>query len=173
MRVKSVISLVLLCIVSISALSGCQSQKAADAAKLRKEYSCTADVKYNNLNVKTQISRLGDSSYVMNILEPEELSKFSFTLQDGALTAAYGGLKYKVQPSSMPSANIAYALGNVLDAVVKQDLPANAEGGMKVIKGEVANGAFTVKMNADTGMVQQVSLPDINLIADFSNFEFD
>lgn len=173
---KRLLAGVLAVVFALGLLAGCGKKEQGESSKytgaLEENFLCSAHVKYGNMDVDLNLSRKGQSYYVVDIVSPDVLKGFQFSWEGDKSTISYRGLSMELGGDSLPAKALAGTLIKTLNAVLKPaGLTAKVDGGVVAISGSNDAGDYTVKLNEKDGSLISISVPGQNLEASISGFQ--
>ena len=176
---KRILSLFMLCLVSVFLLTGCKGdhQDNAGAENLpstaTQSFESSAQFTYGDFAFDAVVRRDTPGTCVITITSPEAVNGMKFTYQSDKLTVEYLGMSVDVDPNAALSQAAVSAVVKALDAVTRQNgINVSFEDGKFLVRGETENGDFTLILDEKSGNFLSLEIPDIPMSVTFHNFKF-
>lgn len=132
-------------------------------------YTVTADITYDKLNAKAELTRVNSTEWTFNFVEPKELAGLSVSLNDKKYSATLGGLTFSARDSAVYAAApqvIAKAV-SLLSSAANDKL--TSEDGVLTFTDEVDGKRVTITADERTGSLISLKLPNMKLAVSFSD----
>ncbi len=150
-------------------LTGCAAHKAAPPAAVH--FTCDAHIRYQDLELKAQLTRADTGALSVAITYPATLEDLKMVWNGNEVKVEMYGVSFDLDPDSLPVSGLGRGLLDALDAIaISDDSPDITDEGATV-KGQGENGEFTLVTDPETGHLLSLTIPDIPLKVTFSNFQ--
>lgn len=155
----------LMMLLSFSFLTGC-TDRSSGVKELVVDQTLIGQVEMDDLSYKIRLEQKG-GSYQFTFLDKNDQDSMQYLYQNGSVTISFLGMEtisnQELLQNSIPSA-IASSFEN---ARVSQ----NIKKGMNhyTIEGATENGAYTLKVNNDTGIPISLEIPSLSFVCDFTS----
>lgn len=130
-------------------------------------YTVTADITYDKLKAKAEVTRVSLDEWEMKFTEPKQLGGISVKLNSNKYSATLGGLSFSSEHNSVYSAApqiIAKAVGSLSSSAGN----ATASDGVLTINTELDGNRVTITANERTGDLISLKCPHSKLSVNFS-----
>ena len=152
-------------------LSGCGgklpfSQKTPD---FNKTYTVTADITFDKLKAKADLTRVSPDEWEFKFTEPKQLNGLSVKLNSEKYAASLGGLSFSAEDSSVYVAApqfIAKAVGLLSNAFGDK---LTSSDGVLTFTDELDGKRITITANERTGDLISLKCPHFKLSVNFSD----
>lgn len=152
-------------------LSGCGgklpfTQKPPD---FNKTYTVTADITFDNLKAKANLTRVTSDEWEFAFTEPKQLNGLTIKLNSERFAASLGGLSFSAEDSPVYSAMpqlIAKAVG-LLSKVTNESI--SSSDGVLTISGDLDGHRITVTADERTGNLISLKCPHFKLSVNFTD----
>lgn len=132
-------------------------------------YTVTADITYDKVKAKAELTRVNSTEWTFNFVEPKELSGLSISLNDKKYAASLDGLSF----SAADSAKYAAAPQMIAKAVSLLSSTTNdkltAADGVITFTDEIDGKRVTITADERTGSLISLKLPNLKLAVNFSD----
>ena len=122
-------------------------------------FRCHAAVTCPDLAVEGTLTRQNAGLLTFEISAPPSLRDVTLVWDGETVSVRLHGLTFGIDPAQLPASGVGTALLAALDAAIGSD------------GAETAEGRFTLLSDPETGHLLSLSLPELGITADFSNFE--
>lgn len=132
-------------------------------------YTITADITYDKVTAKAELTRVNSTEWMFNFVEPKELSGISIALNDKKYSATLDGLSFSAADSAVYAAApqvIAKAV-SLLSGATNDKLTAS--DGVLTFTDEIDGKRVTVTADERTGSLISLKLPNQKLSVSFSD----
>lgn len=152
-------------------LCGCGSKMpfVQRAPSFDTTYTVTADITYDKVKAKAELTRVNSTEWTFNFVEPKELSGLSISLNDKKYSASLDGLSFSAADSAVYAAApqvIAKAV-SLLSGATNDKL--TAADGVLTFTDEIDGKRVTVTADERTGSLISLKLPNQKLSVSFSD----
>lgn len=157
-------------------LTGCGGQGGGGTAPsqpdtLSNQFSCVADIHYNELDIKANVVSPSPGLYTIEVLEPASLKGLKVEWTGQQIQLGYLGLSVGIDPATLPDSLFGSILIDVFNkAAAKDGMSIEAGENELILHGKTDTGDFTVSMDRQTGALKSISVPSAGLEAQFSEF---
>ena len=134
------------------------------------DFECDVDVKYQDMNVKGHLTRSTAGTLTLDIDAPESLKGMTMIWNGESVSFKMYGLTFNVNPDSIPQSSLGQGIVNSLDAAMSKNTEKKVTDEGIVTKGEIEGGEFEIVSDSTTGNLISLSIPSLELEANFSNF---
>lgn len=167
---RRVIFTAIAAVILIVSITSC-TEKAPKIPELVTGFSGNANVEMGETELQCSISHTEKGISSITISSPEGLKGLSFKNLGGTYAISYNELICETENSFLSDSSFAQAINNVLDKVSEENGAKyqKSEEDNAVFVGESKSGNFTLYANSDTGIIEKIELPEINVTARFSN----
>lgn len=150
--------------------SSCSAGTEKAEEPITSHFECDMDVQYRDMNVKGHLTRRTAGTLLLEITEPSTLNGLSMEWNGETILLKLHGLSFDVSPSALPEAALGKGLLSALDTAIgaQENRTETAEG--LATKGSAAEGEFTLVSDPETGNLRSLSIPALELTAQFTNF---
>lgn len=156
--------------VCLCCLSAC-SRSDPPQEPVASGFECDVALHYRDMDVKGHLTRISAGTLKMDIEEPASLKGMSMEWDGETISVKMYGMTFGVDPAEMPESALGKGLLDVFDTIVrKKDGGTLTDEGLKTA-GESLNGEFEVLSDPATGSLLSMKVPELNLSAEFSNFQ--
>ena len=136
-------------------------------------FSCAVQGTYHGESVAGSVQRSSAGLLTLTLTQPEELNGLTMTWDGQTVTLEMLGIKWSLDPETVPGAALGKRLLQALDAVVYQ--PAEGilteDGRCKTI-GELEGGvSYTLYSDPETGALLALEIPTEELSLTFTDFK--
>lgn len=132
-------------------------------------YTVTADITYDKLKAKAELTRVDDTEWTFDFIEPKQLEGISISLNDEKYSASLDGLSFTAEDSAVYAAApqvIAKTIGLLSKSTSEQ---MTASDGVLTFTGELDGKRVTVTADERTGGLISLKLPNLKLAVSFSD----
>lgn len=132
-------------------------------------YTVTADITYDKLNAKAELTRVNSTEWTVTFIEPKALEGLSIMLNDKKYSASLGGLSFSAADSAVYAAApqiIAKAVS--LLSMATNDKLTSADG-VLTFTDEIDGKRVTITADERTGRLISLKLPNAKLAVNFSD----
>lgn len=132
-------------------------------------YTVTADITYDKLKAKAELTRIDNTEWSFEFVEPKELKGLSISLNDEKYSASLDGLSFTAEDSAVYAAApqiIAKAI-SLLSSSSNDKLTAS--DGVLTFTDELDGKRLTVTADERTGSLISLKLPHLKLSVNFSD----
>ena len=164
----SVLTLCFLCTALV--LSACSSKKNGAEEPVTAGFECDMDVQYRDMEVKGHLTRQTAGTLLLEVTEPATLNGLSMEWDGENVQLRLHGLSFDVDPSAIPQSALGKGILGALDTALglHEDRTVTEEG--VSTKGSTLDGEFTLVSDPETGNLLSLTIPSLELTAQFSNF---
>lgn len=130
-------------------------------------YTVTADITYDKIKAKADITRVSSDEWEMKFIEPKQLNGLSVKLNNNKYSASLGGLSFSAEHNSVYSAApqiIAKAIGSLSNSA---DSTTSSDG-VLTINTELDGKRVTITANERNGELISLKCPHHKLSVNFS-----
>lgn len=171
------IILVLLAILLATFVTGCalkkQSVKPQNRAIHAAGFDTTAEIKYKTLSATAKISQETPAQCTVAFSSPESLEGLSFAFHENGVDMAYRGLMFTFDPDSVPGTAAASMAVRAINAVMRdQGVELRSDGSFIELQGTMDSGEFLLRVDAESGNLLKLSVPDEDFEIVFGGFTF-
>lgn len=131
-------------------------------------YTVTADITFDNLKAKADVTRVSSDEWEMKFTEPKQLNGLSVKLNSNKYSASLGGLSFSSEHNSVYSAAphiIAKAIGSLSSSTEN----ASSSDGVLTVNTELDGKRVTITANERTGDLISLKCPHFKLSVNFSD----
>lgn len=134
------------------------------------DFSCEADIHYQDMNLKGTLSRTTAGTLAMTFSEPETLKGITAEWNGDTVSASLYGLSFDLSPDTLPAGALGKVLTDALDTALRSpDDGTLTEEGWRW-EGSGQNGTVTILSDPDDGSLLSMEVPSVPLTATFSGF---
>lgn len=164
------LSCLLLSALTLFSLSACSSGKKGTEEPVTAGFECDMDVQYRDMDVKGHLTRQTAGTLRMEVTEPASLNGLSMEWNGENVQLRLHGLSFDVDPSAIPQSALGKGILGALDTALglHEDRTVTEEG--VATKGSSLDGEFTLVSDPETGSLLSLTIPSLELTAQFSNF---
>lgn len=148
-------------------LTGCKSVSTVEQQPVVLGFSCDMAGSYRGTEVAGKLTRSALGMLTVELTKPEHLAGMSMAWDGETVQIKMAGLSVPVDPALLPESGLGASILDALDTVVRDRQMAN-DG---TVNGTGENGAFTLKVDPETGYPESLSVPALELNLTFSNFQ--
>jgi FlaG/FlaF family flagellin (archaellin) len=134
-------------------------------------FSCTADVMFNEKEYEVNINRPSSGVCKMTFNKPEDLKTLSFEKNNDGMKVKFGTLEAAVDAETIPQTAIFNAVFDAFDSCVDSGTKFKASGKDIVISGNSSVGPFTLTV-ASNMTPKSLSIPSLKFNVTFKNFTY-
>lgn len=152
---------------------GCR-QAGADfhtAQPVATGFSCMVQGQYGEWPVAGRMERSGAGMLTLTLSEPEAIAGVTLQWDGVDMTAEWHGVSWSLDASKVPQAALGRGVLESLDAVVYGTADCRASGDRLTVTGQTDGGTFTLTVDAATGVLQSLTVPEQALTLTFSDFQ--
>lgn len=151
-------------------LCGCGSKMpfAQRSPSFNTTYTVTADITYDKVKAKAELTRIDNTEWKFEFVEPKELKGLSISLNDEKYSASLDGLSFTAEHNAVYAAAprvIAKAIA-LLSSSSNDKLTAS--DGVLTFSDELDGKRLTVTADERTGSLISLKLPQLKLAVNFS-----
>lgn len=151
-------------------LCGCGSKMpfAQRSPSFNTTYTVTADITYDKVKAKAELTRIDNTEWKFEFVEPKELKGLSISLNDEKYSASLDGLSFTAEHNAVYAAAprvIAKAIA-LLSSSSNDKLTAS--DGVLTFTDELDGKRLTVTADERTGSLISLKLPQLKLAVNFS-----
>lgn len=132
-------------------------------------YTVTADITYDKVKAKAELTRVDDTEWTFDFVEPKELKGVSISLNDRKYSASLDGLSFTAEDSAVYAA----APQVIAKAVTLLSNSSNdkltASDGVLTFTDELDGNRVTITADERTGSLISLKLPHLKLAVNFSD----
>lgn len=131
-------------------------------------YTVTADITYDKLKAKAELTRVDSSEWTFEFVEPKELKGLSISLNNEKYSASLDGISFTAEDSAVYAAApqvIAKAIA-LLSSSSNDKLTAS--DGVLTFSDELDGKRVTITADERTGSLISLKLPHLKLAVNFS-----
>ncbi len=171
---------VFLCLILILSVTACspttpkngQTLTDEQLKKATQEYSdtfkSTANIKYNNIEIKAEIERLPNGSTTVTFLSPDTVKDMSFTVAEDDIKVNYMGMEFHIDPNNLDSSMVVSMMIGVFNNIASgQGITAKVEDNAIVLNGNNDNMQFEMTLDKQNGTALTLNIPSMGLSAEF------
>lgn len=152
-------------------LCGCGGEMpfAQKAPNFNTTYTVTADITYDKVKAKAELTRVDSTEWTFEFVEPKALSGLSVSLNDKKYSASLDGLSFSAADSAVYAAApqiIAKAV-SLLSGTTNDKL--TAADGVLTFTDEIDGKRVTITADERTGSLISLKLPNLKLAVSFSD----
>ncbi len=155
--------------IVIIGLTGCAPQKAAPPQTTN--FSCAIRATYDRMTVAGTLTRYTAGTLQLAFTEPATLDGLTVSWDGELVTLGMRGLTYQVDPDDVPESALGNEVIAILDAAMRSELKGVVEDGKQIFDSVGKNGEYQLVCDAETGVPLSLSVPDLGLYAEFSDFQ--
>lgn len=132
-------------------------------------YTVTADITYDKVTAKAELTRVNSTEWMFNFVEPKELSGLSVALNDKKYSASLDGLSFSAADSAVYAAapQVIAKSVSLLSGATNDKL--TAEDGVLTFTDEIDGKRVTITADERTGSLISLKLPNQKLSVSFSD----
>lgn len=154
-----------------STLCGCGAKMpfAQRTPSFNTTYTVTADITYDKVKAKAELTRIDSTEWTFEFVEPKELKGVSISLNDKKYSASLDGLSFSAEDSAVYAAApqiIAKAV-SLLSGSSNDKLTAS--DGVLTFTDEIDGKRVTITADERTGSLISLKLPHLKLAVNFSD----
>lgn len=159
-------------VILIFSIASCTS-KAPKIPDLVTGFSGNVDVEMGETKIKCSISHTEKGISSVTVSSPEGLKGLSFKNLGGTYAISYNELICETKTSFLPDSSFAQAITNVLDKASEENgaVYQKTEEENAVFTGTSASGEFTIYADSETGFIEKLEIPEVNIAAKFDNIK--
>lgn len=152
--------------ILIISITSC-TEKAPKIPELVTGFSGDASVEMGETKLQCSISHTEKGISSITISSPEGLKGLSFKNFGGTYAISYNELICETENSFLSDSSFAQAINNVLDKASEENGATyqRSEEESAVFVGTSKSGDFTLYANSDTGLIEKIEIPEINVAA--------
>lgn len=150
-------------IVSCSAVT--PSLEASDLVFL---FFCKAEITAGETKTICTVERTAPGIIRFSVLQPEDLAGMGYYWSGDSFSTTYAGLEAQSDTCPLPQANFAVILQETLDYASRSDVLTAGEN--NTFMGEFDGCAFTLTADPETGRLVNLTVPQKNFTAVFSEY---
>lgn len=152
-------------------LSGCGGKMpfAQKTPNFNSTYTVTADITFDKLKAKADLTRVSPDEWEFRFTEPKQLNGLSIKLNSEKYAASLGGLSFSAEDSSVYAAApqlIAKAVGLLSNALGDK---ITSSDGVLTFTDELDGKRITITANERTGDLISLKYPHCKLSVNFSD----
>ncbi|MCL2055733.1 MAG: hypothetical protein FWH02_00765 [Oscillospiraceae bacterium] len=175
-RIYQILCAVLISITLAVSISACQKAAVKHQNPLLKQsgnFDTTANIKYRDLHATATITRETPGACSVSFTSPASLADMSFVFHDGVVDIAYKGIGFTFSPNSLPGGAVAKVAVAAINKAMRDDgLEVEYTEGALILNGIMENGAFTLRIDPESGNLLKLAIPAQQLEIDFFGFNF-
>lgn len=142
-----------------------------NAPDINGSFSCDAEIIYDDMKINARITKIANAKFNMEIVYPETLKGLEFQLLNDQIKLSYRGLSFDLDGSNLPIKSVAGGLYEVMrNLTASQDLDITKSRGKYTIKGSSVVGSFSCVYEPDSNRIVSISIPDLKLTANLTNY---
>lgn len=158
-------------LAAVMSLCGCGTELpfTQKAPNFNTTYTVTAEITYDKVKAKAELTRVDDTEWQFDFVEPKQLSGLSISLNDKKYSASLDGLSFTAEDSAVYAAApqiIAKTIG-LLAKSTSDNLTSS--DGVLTFTGELDGKRVTVTADERTGSLISLKLPNLKLAVNFSD----
>lgn len=159
-------------VILIFSIASCTS-KAPKIPDLVTGFSGNVDVEMGETKIKCSISHTEKGISSVTVSSPEGLKGLSFKNLGGTYAISYNELICETKTSFLPDSSFAQAITNVLDKASEENgaVYQKTEEENAVFTGTSVSGEFTIYADSETGFIEKLEIPEVNIVAKFDNIK--
>lgn len=158
------------CVLIGLSACGTASGGSSSSNPVVSDFSCEADIRYQDMNLKGTLSRTTAGTLAMTFSEPETLKGITAEWNGETVSASLYGLSFDLSPDTLPTGALGKVLTDALDAALRAPGDGTlTEDGLRW-EGTGQNGTITILSDPDDGSLLSMEVPSIPLTASFSDF---
>lgn len=152
-------------------LCGCGSEMpfAQRTPNFNTTYTVTADITYDKVKAKAELTRIDNTEWTFEFVEPKELKGISISLNDEKYSASLDGLSFTAEHNAVYAA----APQVIAKAIALLSSSSNdkmtASDGVLTFTDELDGKRVTVTADERTGSLISLKLPHLKLAVNFSD----
>ncbi len=141
-------------------------------AQIDEPFTTGAVIKYKDIEAHANISKDGLGGYEVMFLSPESLKDISFKFADSKISISYDDISFELDPASKTGGAVTTMIIEAINAAAKDSgVQISLSDGAVVIEGSMQDGAFTLKLDEESGNFLSLDIPSNELYMSFNNFE--
>lgn len=157
-------------LVAILFLTGC-SIAEPKPPEVQVLSSVDAEVICQEITFKGSVLSSGDGTMTMKLSEPEDLKGLTCTIYQQQIALEYYGIRKEMDVSALPEYSALIVLKELIEnSSVSEQLVLSQMGETQsIFTGESEYGAYTIKVDNETGNILSFDLAETGLKVNFSN----
>lgn len=163
---RFVLTAILFVLVLFSACSGISEQ----IPTLKTSFSANVQVTMGEQKIVCELSHLPQGAANVRLTSPQTVQGVTYKWLDGKYSISYGDLVCKTDSIFLPKNSFVCSLTDILVQADKQESLSyvGIQNDMAMFKGVCDSGEFTVYVDTQSGLIQKISLPALDMEAVFS-----
>lgn len=158
-------------------LPGCKTKAAPLRlpSQLDQPFKAKAIMEYDGLNISALFSKEAENRFCLEFQEPETLEGMSMLFEADQVTISYRGLTGSYRPGSLPQAAVGQLLTEAVGLLCRgEKLELELDGSALKATGVLAGkeDSFAAVIDASSGTLQTLAIPDRNFEVTFEDFSF-
>lgn len=151
-------------------LCGCGTELpfVQKAPNFNTTYTVTADITYDKLKAKAELTRIEENEWKFKFIEPKQLNGLTIALNDEKYSATLDGLSFSAENSDVYAA-APQIIAKTIGLLSRSADRSTAEDGVLTFIGELDGDRVTVTANERTGDLISLKLPVCRLSVNFSD----
>lgn len=175
--IKRMICLLAAAVLLLSA-AGCNTgqnqEKTAEEVrrKLNQSFQTTAKVKYKELETVIKLYKKPMNCADVTFESPDSLKDMRLTFYTDKVSIQYKDMSFDFLPDSMPGQAASKLVLSALNTALNDDgVSIEQKDGQLLIKGKISEGEFLLMIDAESGNILKLSIPDSELEMEILNFK--
>lgn len=171
------LSALLLAALVLLGTTGCGKQADARAAEQVRQaaesFQTTARVKYRTLETVMTIYKKPMNCAVITFESPESLQDMKMTFYPDKVAFQFRDMTFDFVPDSLPGQAAAELVLAALNAALAEEgITIEQKDGQLLVTGKIDEGAFTLVLDAKSGNILKLTIPEKELELEVLNFKF-
>lgn len=154
--------------ILLMGMTGCSPQKAAPPVTT--DFTCAIRATYGDMAVAGTLTRQTAGTLQLAFTEPDTLDGLTVSWDGELVTLEMLGMTFDVDPGAVPESALGNELIAVMDAAMRSKMEGVVENDRQTFEGSGENGAYTLVCDRETGHPLSLSVPQLDLYAEFSDF---
>ncbi len=162
----------LIALLFVLALFGCKGKESSTPPAIVPSFESDVKISFNDMEITCHLTQKDFNDAEIEIYTPEELKGMVITRTQDECTLSYKDMNYKLDLTKFPKASFAQIMTESYAQLVNsENVKIKKEEKYWIYEGKINSGAFIIKQNDDTGFVERIEVPQVNMIAEFSNIK--
>lgn len=131
-------------------------------------FKTTANITYNDINVKANIEKTSNGNTTVTFESPETLSSLSFEVSADDVKVNYLGMTFHIDPNNLDSSMLVSTIVSTFNSVANQKgISAKVKDNTVSIEGENSGAKFEMVLDRENKNALSLDIPSIGLSAKF------
>ena len=136
-------------------------------------YDTQAKITCGELSATATVSQESPDACTVTFTSPDSLEDMAFLFRQDSVDVSYKDLGFQFDPGSVPGGAIAKVMVSAVGKAMRDDgvTAESTEAGTE-LSGTLETGAFTLRLDPESGSPLKLSVPSEELEIEFVNFRF-